>query len=129
MSTNKAIIHDVAVKRIIAKGVVDNLNAELKIAKATLMEIDTELLHEMSEAQQTLTRVENHTISISSQDVFTPTDWSEFETYCENNHASYLFQRRLSQKAVQELVEKGEELPVEKFTKRSISVRKVAGKV
>ena len=125
MTANKAIIHDIVVERLRVKATIDGINAQLKTAKAELMEIDSKLLAEMNVARQTLTRIEGHTISVTSQDLYTPTDWADFNAYCEENRCSYLFQRRLTQKAVQEMMDLGEELPVEKFTKHAISVRKV----
>jgi|15BtaG_2_1085339.scaffolds.fasta_scaffold00346_11 predicted nuclease with TOPRIM domain len=125
--TNKAIIHDIVVERLKLNAEIKKLNSELSAKKKELMEIDTNLLQEMNEAQQTLTRIEGHTVSVSEQKVFTPTDWTDFYEYVEENKMSYLFQRRLTQKAVEEAVSlHGSAIPVEKFIKRSISVRKVS---
>ena len=124
---NKAVIHDIVVERLSIKATIDGLNKELKVHKSKLMELDSTLLQEMAEAQQTLTRIEGHTISVTAQDVFTPTDWTEFYAYCEENRCSYLFQRRLTQKAVEEMLAQDPDLPVDKFVKHSISMRKVSG--
>ncbi len=125
--TNKAIIHDIVVKRLRVNADIKAINTELSVKKKELMELDSDLLHEMNEAQQTMTRIEGHTVSVTEQDLYKPTDWTDFYKYVENNKMSYLFQRRLTQKAVQEAVAlNGSEVPVEKFTKRSISVRKVS---
>ncbi len=127
---SKTIIHDLVVKRIAMKSVIDKLNSELKAEKKGLMELDENLLKEMNEAKQSLTRIDGFTVSVNQQELFTPTDWTIFGEYVEANKLTHLYQRRLTQKAVEEAVKLyGSEVPVEKYTKRSISVRKVAGKI
>ena len=123
---SKTIIHDLVVKRIGIKSTIDGINSELKIHKKALMELDESLIQEMNEAKQSLTRIEGFTVSVTEQELYTPIDWAAFGVYVEENRLTHLYQRRLTQKAVEEAVSLyGSEVPVEKFTKRSISVRKV----
>ena len=126
---NKAIIHDLCVKRLKTKTRIAAINADLKIEKKALMDLDIELLNEMNEAQQTMTRVEGHTVSITTQDLFSAPDWKIFDDFAIRNKAAYLYQRRLNQPAIEEAIALygADEVPVEKFTKTSISVRKVPG--
>ena len=123
---SKTIIHDLVVKRIGIKSTIDGINSELKIHKKALMELDESLIQEMNEAKQSLTRIEGFTVSVTEQELYTPIDWAAFGVYVEENRLTHLYQRRLTQKAVEEAVSLyGSEVHVEKFTKRSISVRKV----
>jgi len=125
--TNKAILHDLVVKKIERKSALDLLNAEIKIIKQDIMELDNKILQEMNESQQTMARIEGYTVSVTTQNVFTPTDWADFNSYCEENKCSYLFQRRVTQKAVEEMLKLNPDLPVEQFTKYGVSMRKVPG--
>ena len=123
---SKTIIHDLVVKRIQLKTELDAANKVCKAIKSDLSELDDSLLKEMSEAKQDLTRIEGFTVSVTRQELFTPIDWSAFGDYVVENQLTHLYQRRLTQKAVEEAVQLyGSAVPVEKFTKRSISVRKV----
>ena len=69
--------------------------------------------------------LEGVTMSKSITQVYTAKDWGEFNEYVEENRMSHLFQRRLTNKAVEEALTMHPDLPVESFNKVSLNVRKV----
>ena len=53
------------------------------------------------------------------------TDWDAFYSYVNENDAPYLLQRRVSQKAIEEIIELGGEVPgIEFYEEDQLSLRK-----
>lgn len=114
-------------RRIGLKEQVDALNAQLSERKKELAEIDQELLVYLGEQGQDLARANGYTFAVKKQQLYSPTDWQLFCEFAEENKCSHLFQKRLTQQAVQEAVNLyGDDVPVEVFEKVSLTSRKTS---
>lgn len=112
-------------RRIGLKEQIDSLNAQLNERKKELAECDGDILEYLNSQGQDLARANGYTFSIQKQDVYNATDWADFCNFVEENRCSHVFQKRLTQKAVEELVAlHGDEVPVKTFTKISLNSRK-----
>lgn len=93
-------------------------------AKAEREEIDKQII-DMLEAQGVdSTRTDVASVSISKTSCPNVDDWDAFADYVVANHAVYLLQKRVSGKAIEELVAGGETVPgVSFFEKVSLNLR------
>ena len=95
---------------------IDGLKVEQK-------DLEQEIIDALDGDQSSLSRTAFGTVSIVNEVIASPTDWKEFEQYCIDNNALYLFQRRVSNVAWREEVATRGPIPgVESFTKRKLSL-------
>lgn len=122
---NKAALAKLIVRRNHAKSQYDEATQEQKDAKKILEDIEHEILGELNESGLDMVRVDGVTVTVTNQDIYSVTDWDAMYEYILKNKATYLLQRRLMQKGIEELVIGGHDLPVDKFTKHKVSIRKI----
>ena len=114
-------------RRIELNEQIKELNGQLRDVKKDLGELDHEIIMYMNEQGQDLARANGYTFSVKKQELYTPTDWALFGEFCEENKLSHLYQKRVTQKAVEEAVALyGDNLPVEIFQKVSLNARKTS---
>ncbi len=93
-------------------------------AKRQREEIDQLIIEKLEEQGVDSTRTDVATVSISVTNHPNVEDWDAFAEYVVENNAVYLLQRRVSSKAVEELVAGGEAVPgVTFFEKKSLNLR------
>jgi len=122
---DKAKLSELIKRRNASKTEYDALNKELKDHKKILDDIEHEILGELNEADLDMVKVDGVSVTRTSQDLYSITEWDDFYEYIYKNKAGYLLQRRLMQAGIEELVKNGEDLPLSKFTKHKVSIRKV----
>lgn len=93
-------------------------------AKAKREEIDQQIIALLEAQGVDSTRTDVASVSISTTNCPNVDDWDAFASYVVQNNAVYLLQRRVSGKAVEELVAGGETVPgVSFFAKKSLNLR------
>lgn len=93
-------------------------------AKRQREEIDQQIIALLEAQGVDSTRTDVATVSVSKVNHPNVEDWDAFANYVVENNATYLFQRRVSAKAVEELIAGGEEVPgVTFFEKKSLNLR------
>ena len=98
---------------------VARIEAEEKALKARLIE-------ELPKSNSTGIAGVKARVSIVQKDIPTVEDWSRFYSYVEENKCFELLQKRLSDAAIKERWENGEEVPgVAKFTLSNLSLNKL----
>ena len=103
-----------------------DLNKQLQDLKEEYEAVEAEIMSDLDAQGLGFGGGSRHRATITESVVPSATDWDEFEDYCKENDALYLFERRISAKAWRELVESGEQVPgTEPFTRRSLSLRKI----
>jgi hypothetical protein len=101
-----------------------DVQSQEKDIKASMTQIEEQLLALYDEQGITLCRGRRASASITTGEVPVVRDWDAFYEYVLENSALHLLERRPSTAAWRELREGGEEVPgTEPFTKRGISVR------
>ena len=82
------------------------------------------IISKMGEADVTQMATGNASLTVGEKKVANPADWDDIYEYIKENDAFYLIQRRLSSKAIVELIEDGNEVPgVTLYTEPTLSIR------
>lgn len=125
MSTNLGSLGDA----IYAKNSqISEAEARVKELQQEKKELEDQLLQGMTAAGTDIVRGNNATVSISNLTRASIADMDEFERFVLRKKALHLFERRIAQKAYQELKEslKGKAVPgVSEFSYQRLNVRKV----
>lgn len=108
------------------KEVKDVAAKALKLAEAEFKEQEKIMIELMDEQGLEMTRVPGvATLTVTTQDVVSATDWAEVYQFIEDNQMPHILQRRLMATAIKELADQGVEVPgTQTFTKRGLSLRK-----
>ena len=93
-------------------------------AKSERDEIDVLIIALLDAQGVDSTRTDVATVSVSTTSHPNVDDWDAFTDFVVANHAVYLLQRRVSAKAVEELIANGDTVPgISFFTKKTLNLR------
>ena len=87
------------------------LNSKAKDLEEQIKENDTDIREIMEIQGITHLKTETAAISLTPRRYTNVTDWEEFWKYAHAEKAGYLVHRRISQKAMEELLDSGVEVP------------------
>jgi hypothetical protein len=108
------------------KAELADLNKQAKELKEQVDQAEHEIIDAMQEAELDLIQVGDVRYSPNIQMLPSVTDWDNFLAWVGENEAYHLLYKRISTKAVGELVDAGANVPgVDSFQKISLSSRKV----
>lgn len=104
------------------------LASEDKTLSAEKEALVTQLLEAFDRDGIKGTRIDGYSASCSSDDIYTPNDWTAFQRFVATSDSFYLLQKRVSNAAIKELIASGVTIPGigEPFVKRTINLRKSA---
>lgn len=102
------------------------LAKELKAVAGEIKAVDVKLLAKIQQFGADSTNVEGKRYAVNDKIVYNAKDWDEFYAYVLENQAMYLLQKRLSTKAMDELLELDELPPgIEPFEITELRVTKL----
>ena len=100
------------------------LEAAVKDVEGQIALLDAEVLGALEAAGVEKTATKHGSVSISTSTVAQVTDWDAFYAYIYKNKFGHLLQRRVSDPAWRELLERGKKVPgTEPFTKKRLNYR------
>lgn len=100
------------------------LEAAVKDVEGQIALLDAEVLEALEASGVEKTATKHGTVSISTSTVAQVTDWDAFLAYIYRNKYGHLLQRRVSDPAWRELVERGKKVPgTTGFTKKRLNYR------
>lgn len=100
------------------------LNAQSKELTRQMEELEAELIKRMDEAGLDSAKGKCASLRLEEKPMPNITDWDAVYNYIKENEAWYLLERRVTQRAYQELVQSGEEIPgIKTYTLRRVATR------
>lgn len=102
------------------------LNAQSKELTQQMEELEAELIKRMDEAGLDSAKGKCASLRLEEKSMPNVADWDQVYNYIKENEAWYLLERRVTQRAYQELVQSGEVIPgINTYTLRRVATRAI----